>query len=101
MGCRTEEDAAGMLANMSQSNAVLAAAGGQDPLAGALQADGTKGAEQVGDLRLCLPGGPQCLNSLCRHSKIQGSRLGIGHHLVAVFVWLERTDSLSTNSHRI
>ena len=33
-----------MLANMSQSNAVLAAAGGQDPLAGAMQAgqDGSK-----------------------------------------------------------
>ena len=27
-----------MLANMSQSNAVLAAAGGQDPITGALQA---------------------------------------------------------------
>lgn len=46
--CRTEEDAAGMLANMSQSNAVLAAAGGQDPLAGAMQGqDGTKNPEQV------------------------------------------------------
>ena len=38
-----------MLANMSQSNANLAAAGGQDPLTGAMQAaqDGTKNPEQV------------------------------------------------------
>lgn len=37
--CRTEEDAAGMLANMSQSSAVLAAAAaGQDPIAAGMQA---------------------------------------------------------------
>lgn len=38
-----------MLANMSQSNAVLAAAGGQDPLAGAMQAgqDGKNPGDQV------------------------------------------------------
>ena len=46
-----------MLANMSQSNAGLAAAGGQDPLAGALQnaQDGTKNPDEQVSLALPFP----------------------------------------------
>ena len=55
-GRRTEEDAAGMLANMSQSNAVLAAAGGQDPLPDAVQAAQAAGQPVTGQVcRACWP----------------------------------------------
>ena len=53
-GRRTEEDAAGMLANMSQSTAVLAAAGGQDPLPDAVQAAQAAGQPITGQVcRAC------------------------------------------------
>lgn len=52
--CRTEEEnqAAGMLANMSQSTAALAAAGGQDPLNNALVVAGAEVKPANGQVRL-------------------------------------------------